>query len=665
MQKANCIKTVPNLYYFTGDETLALSKIIEVLDKNDLLDESFIFVKGKCVTKNIFEEEKISKKFETFSAKIDSYIRCIYVDLHKYSMELSIGGSNATAEDIAASEICLQISEEAVLHIKNTPDYQFLQGHEKNNPQSLKHLAQNNELWGLIAISKKTCVSTSKKDKEKCSSVDYLTDCFDKIYNNCTKSFTINNYWLNLLNFYCESFRSTESICNKNSDISLKITKKIIGYVDKTKHIPEFIDATIYLIESLGYVAKSPESIKLVYKLIIDQIFDTFIKKDFSISSNNGKDVYPHLIWSSVVALERVFKKEIITKQQFNILKNAQTKAKTFKIQFIDNIFNLITYRMDEHKDNSSTHINFGKQISFFPIKIGNSTKDEIVVLLAQTPINKDDFKSEDSQTFHILPKTSLEKFISEILLLAENKNADIIVFPEYSIPIQYHDLIQTWSAKNKNTIIIAGSDTIQDESDKLFYNTASFFQNGKKLGTTEKFNLSKHEYPDTSSSVKISSRSGHQYYLKETIAGTIVVLICADCFGESSYDILKEVCKCNPDILCVIACQDNHVEHYMKINSFIKDSKKEIYVAYSNPFGNGFNGGTSFWAKEEKKNHDINIKNQFVRNDAYDCRQIEIVDSSGCIVFKCSLPPKGANIGSRNAKKSNVYGIEKPYIFT
>jgi apolipoprotein N-acyltransferase len=76
--------------------------------------------------------------------------------------------------------------------------------------------------------------------------------------------------------------------------------------------------------------------------------------------------------------------------------------------------------------------------------------------------------------------------FVNSILIVAENENVDILIFPEYSISLDIHSHLSEWSQKN-NCVVIAGTNIIEN------YNTSTIFCMGKKY-ETQKLHLSPKE---------------------------------------------------------------------------------------------------------------------------------------------------------------------------
>jgi tetratricopeptide (TPR) repeat protein/predicted amidohydrolase len=276
-------------------------------------------------------------------------------------------------------------------------------------------------------------------------------------------------------------------------------------------------------------------------------------------------------------------------------------------------------------------------------------------VLIVQPKWLPTQISRDSNQVFRLNLYQEDISFIDQILEKGVQDEADLIVFPEFSIPEPYLTKVQNWSTDN-DCVVVAGS--TYKQRDGKHYNTASVFYGGI-MYETEKQKLSPHE---TSKISGYGPSGGNEfYYLKNTPLGTLAVLICADEFDRH---IRNDVLDIEPDILCVIACQSKAKEHHQSIDRIVKESNKGIYVVYSNALCEGeFDGRSAFFGNNYKDGFDEYRDIYVTVDDGIDQRAVEMPASGGCLVVEYNLQDSKATFPNLDPDRSLI-NIHLPFVF-
>ena len=289
------------------------------------------------------------------------------------------------------------------------------------------------------------------------------------------------------------------------------------------------------------------------------------------------------------------------------------------------------------------------------PISLDSVKKSKARVLLAQPQWKSSQLKRDLKQVYQLALEGNDTDFIDVVLQTGIDKNLDLIVFPEFSIPQSLHEKIQKWTSTN-SIIVVAGS-TYLKKNDK-YYNTASIFYHGKQY-FTEKIKLSPHE---VSKIFELGPASGEvQHFFINTPVGNIAILICADEFESNLRDSFL---KLDIDILCVIAVQSKSKEHHQSIDRIVKEYDKGIYVAYCNALCYGLaNGGTAFFGNDYNDSFADSKSAGLTNDDGIDKKIIEIQSGPGCLIVECDLEQKVVTYPNSDSWRSLVK-MELPFKF-
>lgn len=274
---------------------------------------------------------------------------------------------------------------------------------------------------------------------------------------------------------------------------------------------------------------------------------------------------------------------------------------------------------------------------------------------MAQPQWKSSQLKRDSKKIYRLELENNDANFIDSILQAGIDRNIDLIVFPEFSIPQFLHQKIQKWTSKN-NTIVLGGSTYLEREG--KFYNTASLFYQDKQY-YTEKIKLSPHE---VSNIFGFGPTAGEvQHIFTNTPVGNIAILVCADEFERNVRDgILNE----KIDILCVIAVQSKSKEHHQSIDRIVKEYNQGIYVAYCNALCHGLaNGGTAFFSNDYNEALADSKSAGLTNDDGIDQKVIELQGMPGCLIVECDLEQKVVTFPNYDSSRSLVK-MELPFKF-
>ena len=289
------------------------------------------------------------------------------------------------------------------------------------------------------------------------------------------------------------------------------------------------------------------------------------------------------------------------------------------------------------------------------PINLSKVKKEKAKILIAQPFWKTSQIKRDVNRLYQVELTIENEGFLNAILAKGKDEKVDLIVFPEFSIPEQYHSKIKTWTSSNE-VIVVAGSTYLQREN--RFYNTASVFFKDIQY-KTEKQNLSPYEVSRISG-YSPSAGTTHIYF-QNTPVGNLAVMICADEFYRGTRN---EYLNKDLDILCVIACQSKGKEHHQSIDRVVKEYEKGIYVVYCNALCDSLSDGRSaFFANDYAEGFAELRETGLTQDDGIDRRMIEMPSVEGCLVVECNLQNKLVTFPNLDPNRSLVK-LELPFVF-
>lgn len=264
--------TAPVTLSFQSD-SLCLARLVNQLSRNgNFGSEYIVFVDGYD---NL---SKTSVKiFGSYSSGVlDGYVRNIEVEV-EVNRIVDVGGSNATLERIAASNVDVVMSREVYDNILN-PYLPFYRSDEKCCYDSNTLIAQfkYEQVESVVAIARRLGDEQSLK-----MMLQYLN----------------RNFEPRIMEFIAEGFRSFERLCLRNQELSRQATAALILFIKKNAKSAELALSIIYAIESLGYVSLHNSEAKKMACLFLLRL----IRSDLTLYAH--RDV----LWAALVSIDRTF----------------------------------------------------------------------------------------------------------------------------------------------------------------------------------------------------------------------------------------------------------------------------------------------------------------------------------------------------------------------
>lgn len=276
------------IYYFNDHESLLTLEFSKLITENNLEDKTTIIIEDNLTTEHLSFENPI------LDIKDDFYIRSIIID------GKTIGGSNATLEDIASNGMKFILSNDDIELVLSEPHYRKFNFYLENIPskQNLHELCLYNEIDKILAYIKQNI------DDKNCP-LGILYKCLNK---KISLSLKRNIYEaLKVISLYIEYNKCSNYVLNNFLDF-LKV--QLINTTD--------ILSQVYIIESLGYFH--------IYKKANHKIWEiasVFFKKEF---------IHPHAVWAFLVTLN-LNKKDLYFKEDRKLIEKLKdiVKANSLK----------------------------------------------------------------------------------------------------------------------------------------------------------------------------------------------------------------------------------------------------------------------------------------------------------------------------------------------
>ncbi|MCI5179091.1 MAG: hypothetical protein D3911_07190 [Candidatus Electrothrix sp. AW3_4] len=252
-------------------DSLCLARLVNRLKQGgNFGNEYIVFVDG-------YDNELCSevRAFGTYTSGIlDGYVRNIEIEIQENCI-VDIGGSNATLERIAASNVDVVMSREVYDNIL-TPYLPFYRTDEICHLDSKTLIEQfrYEQIESVIAIARRLADEPSLK-----MLLNYLN----------------RNFEPQVMEFITEGFRSFEYLCLKNSNLSRQATTSLILFIKNNIKNNELSLSVIYAIESLGYVSIHHSETKEIACLFLSGL----------IQSDANLYVHRDILWAALVSIDR------------------------------------------------------------------------------------------------------------------------------------------------------------------------------------------------------------------------------------------------------------------------------------------------------------------------------------------------------------------------
>lgn len=254
-----------SLFTFKGFDTLSLSNFFKLLKKHELsIQADILDVKG-------------AKRFYTnpdYGTHDEYYIRSIFLNKD------TLGGDNATKEDISIKEITISLEKKDILPLLMSPENNQYNLYLSNSPDliSLNNYITHFNIENVLVKLKTT-----------------YNGCPIKVLNNL-----INNPHipLELQLKIIESYRIVQNSYYAGKTKAIDISKSI-SFLEKKLFKEDNIMIQIYIFESLNYLNITQE-----YNITIYSIIKRFL-------NNKPEIAHPHILWSLIVTIQNTLIKDL------------------------------------------------------------------------------------------------------------------------------------------------------------------------------------------------------------------------------------------------------------------------------------------------------------------------------------------------------------------
>jgi ActR/RegA family two-component response regulator len=204
----------------------------------------------------------------------------------------------------------------------------------------------------------------------------------------------------------------------------------------------------------------------------------------------------------------------------------------------------------------------------------------KVKILIFQLKTTIKDWVQDEELLFHPNDINKFKEIILSVLELSNQHKANLVVFPELSVPIDLIHDIQKWS-EIQNTIIVAGSHYHKVRNKTI--SRCPVIYNGK-VNYTEKIFPSPNENYGNIIPGKGLGHGEKIIYFKQTIIGNFIVLICSD--HLKIQEIRYEILKLKPDFIIVLAFQKDSEDHHLGMGDIVNnDDNSNLFYVYSNNY--------------------------------------------------------------------------------
>ena len=268
-----------------GSDSLCLIRFISrIKEEGDDVDlrKLFAIVIGKEVKSSSSRSASNPLTGRITNCGLNGYIRSLEIS-DDNDIEWDIGGSNATAEDFAATNISIEIPREYFIryHEPYLPYYVQSTGEGQENisvtEEALEIAKMSNTYDVAMALARR--LPTQK-------SFEYLTSCLLETHNP------------DRMEFVCEGFRSLDKIYRESADISMRGFQELRGFIERysdygSSH--EYNKAIVYATESLGYIARENKDNPLS-----ERICSYLIRLA---KEEHTNPIHSHIFWSVICSI--------------------------------------------------------------------------------------------------------------------------------------------------------------------------------------------------------------------------------------------------------------------------------------------------------------------------------------------------------------------------
>lgn len=219
-------------------------------------------------------------------------------------------------------------------------------------------------------------------------------------------------------------------------------------------------------------------------------------------------------------------------------------------------------------------------------VNLTDTFQENARIMICQLDIRQFNFSRDKDRLYRIEDNHLLRSHIDRLLNVAAIHNVDMIVFPEFSIPQTMLDKLSDF-ARNYNLYIVAGTD--------YYLKNENFVSRCPIITPQRNYFIEKHvtsileDSPIKTGRTLIGGDSN--IIFQNTRFGSFAVTVCAD--------FMEDRLKADLDIkslsmLIVPAYHTKSSDYHARMDINVRDSKRGLYVIYSNIKDDGSDSGKS-----------------------------------------------------------------------
>jgi Archaeal transcriptional regulator TrmB len=252
-----------------GSDTLSAARLVASIKQEKGLLSGGVAVSVVGVAKDN-PDRSFAKTAEIDDVNLDGYVRNILIrDLAR--RRYTVGGSNATKEDVAASSIMVVLNRD-ILYDTTQGNLSVYESTTKTD-DGLRHLIEHADIpMAHIAYARSLKTPLALR---------YLGQVLQ------------NNKSSQILEYAAEGFRSFEGVYAKHRTCANEAAKSLLTFIQRSANRQELGTAIVYAAESLGYIARSShEASPEIAEFLLGMI-----------GNDHVREIHKDIFWSAIVGI--------------------------------------------------------------------------------------------------------------------------------------------------------------------------------------------------------------------------------------------------------------------------------------------------------------------------------------------------------------------------
>ncbi|TET24229.1 MAG: hypothetical protein E3J73_08660 [Candidatus Bathyarchaeum sp.] len=278
-----------NCLCFHGEDALRIAQLVLYLQRVylEVLDKCIVYIEGLYTRSSDCSAKILSTPVK---AEVNGYVRRIVVrSIHNKTL-YDVGGSSATLEDVASKRIHFLFFgldsewETSIVRNQDLALHQTIPNDPPTDAELDLHVKRGDYMRAITAAK---ILATPRA----------ANILLDYLHSDLYKYEKAGDDLIRL----SDAFIPFHQLCKDKPDLSLKITRGLIEYIQKRTETPNrmnhIVCSVIYCIEALGYVTgeansqAAEEACHLLTEIV---------------GSDRICRIHPHIIWAVVVALGKI-----------------------------------------------------------------------------------------------------------------------------------------------------------------------------------------------------------------------------------------------------------------------------------------------------------------------------------------------------------------------